>query len=213
MKWLVTAALCAACLAATGAASIGAAQTGAAQTPAAASQHPVLVELFTSEGCSDCPPAEELLAKINGKQTPAGTVIIGIGEHITYYNNAWEDPFSDEEFTDRQKSYVDHLGSEQFAPMAVVMGQSAVDGKDVHAILKAVDATKNTAVSLHILSVKREGKTLAFEYSADGLPKHGAAVIAFLVDDQDSVPVPRGENKHQTLHHVFTVRLMKNLGD
>lgn len=61
-----------------------------------------IVELFTSESCSSCPPADSLLRRINLKQTNAGQLIVGISEHVTYWNNlGWEDPHSSPVFTDR----------------------------------------------------------------------------------------------------------------
>ena len=63
----------------------------------------VLVELFTSEGCSSCPPADALLRQVNGTQTSAGQLIVGISEHVTYWNSlGWSDPFSSDVNTERQ---------------------------------------------------------------------------------------------------------------
>jgi hypothetical protein len=65
-----------------------------------------IVELFTSEGCSSCPSADSLLRQINLKQTNAGQLIVGISEHVTYWNNlGWKDPYSSPVFTDRQSVY------------------------------------------------------------------------------------------------------------
>ena len=81
--------------------------TGSAPSSAA------IVELFTSEGCSSCPPADELLRQINLKQTNAGQLIVGISEHVTYWNNlGWKDPYSLPVFTDRQSVYASNLSTE-----------------------------------------------------------------------------------------------------
>jgi hypothetical protein len=62
----------------------------------------VLIELFTSEGCSDCPPADELLRQVSGRQTEGGQLVVGISEHVTYWNSlGWRDPFSADQFTER----------------------------------------------------------------------------------------------------------------
>jgi hypothetical protein len=69
-----------------------------------------IVELFTSEGCSSCPPADSLLRQINLKQTNAGQLIVAISEHVTYWNNlGWKDPYSSPVFTDRQGVYASRL--------------------------------------------------------------------------------------------------------
>jgi hypothetical protein len=72
-----------------------------------------VVELFTSEGCSSCPPADALLREINLKQTSAGQLIVGISEHVTYWNNlGWKDPYSASVFTERQNVYASRLSPE-----------------------------------------------------------------------------------------------------
>jgi hypothetical protein len=72
-----------------------------------------IVELFTSEGCSSCPPADALLRQINLKQTNGGQLIVGISEHVTYWNNlGWRDPYSLPVFTERQGVYASRLSAE-----------------------------------------------------------------------------------------------------
>jgi hypothetical protein len=84
-----------------------------------------IVELFTSESCSSCPPADSLLRRINLKQTNAGQLIVGISEHVTYWNNLGrEDPYSSPVFTDRQGIYSSRLAPEgSYTPQMVLNGR------------------------------------------------------------------------------------------
>jgi hypothetical protein len=84
-----------------------------------------IVELFTSEGCSSCPPADSLLQQVNLKQTLAGQLIVGISEHVTYWNNlGWKDPYSSPVFTDRQSIYASRLSPEgSYTPQMVLNGR------------------------------------------------------------------------------------------
>jgi hypothetical protein len=188
------------------------AQTAAATPASEPSQHAVLVELFTSEGCSDCPPADLVLQKINGHTTAAGTPIITLSEHVTYWNRlGWADPYSDEAYTRRQVAYTEQLkGPEPFTPMAVVMGSTVLNGADGNRILQAVDADRSHALTLHIDSHKVDGKRLQVTFSTAGsLPRNGVDILAFLTDDTDVSEVSRGENQGRTLTHVSVVRKMQ----
>src|ERR1700722_11498503 len=92
----------------------------------------VLVELFTCEGCSSCPPADALLQKVNGKYSDADQLIVGVSEHVTYWNGlGWSDPFSSSAYTERQNAYGQrfHLDS-VYTPQIVVNGQEQIVGSD-----------------------------------------------------------------------------------
>jgi hypothetical protein len=92
----------------------------------------VIVELFTSEGCSSCPPADSLLRQVHLKETSVGQLIVGISEHVTYWNNlGWKDPYSSQVFTDRQNVYASRLSPEgPYTPQMVVNGREQFVGSD-----------------------------------------------------------------------------------
>jgi hypothetical protein len=171
----------------------------------------VLVELFTSEGCSSCPPADELLRQVNGTRTNAGQWIVGISEHVTYWNGlGWADPFSSPVNTQRQNDYGQHFHLEGvYTPQMVINGSEEIVGSDRGAFLRAMkkDAEQPVPMSLQILSMNVAGDSVTLHYSAAGdVPARGADLIAVVADDSDLSSVLRGENSGQTLTHVSVAR-------
>jgi hypothetical protein len=169
----------------------------------------LLVELFTSEGCSSCPPADALLRKLNGARVESGQIVVGLSEHVTYWNNlGWQDPFSDQTYTARQSAYSDRFGLDSvYTPQMVINGEAQVVGSDGSAILKAIAnlADKSTMV-LHLQTVQAADKTLTFTFSVEDLPAAGAEIYAVIADDMASSSVSRGENSGRTLAHVSVAR-------
>ena len=185
----------------------------AADTPhatLAVASHPVLVELFTSEGCSSCPPADALLRKLQGEHTAAGQWIIGISEHVTYWNQlGWADPFSSESFTERQSNYGDRFGlASVYTPQVVVNGAQEVLGSDEAAILRAVRLTdRPTTVAVTIGSIMPSAGGVSVTFSVAGTSSaKSAEIYAVIADDMASSHVLRGENAGRTLAHVSVAR-------
>jgi hypothetical protein len=180
-------------------------------TSSAIAQRAVLVELFTSEGCSSCPPADALLKQVNGTRTHGGELIVGISEHVTYWNSlGWQDPFSSSLFTDRQNAYSERFHLEgPYTPQMVINGAEQIVGSDRTALARAVRAQEDqhAQLSLRILSMSLTHNTLTVNLSSSGeLPPHGADLIAVLTDDSDQSNVLRGENSGRDLVHVAVAR-------
>lgn len=171
----------------------------------------VLVELFTSEGCSSCPPADTLLRQLNGTRTSAGELVVGISEHVTYWNSlGWSDPFSSSTYTDRQNAYGTRFGLDSvYTPQMVVNGTEQFVGSDQAGLTRAIErqSQQRDPVALRILSTHENGSTLSVSFSASGeVPPRGAEIIAVLADDADRSNVPRGENSGRTLAHVSVAK-------
>ena len=178
------------------------------KTPAAG-QHALLVELFTSEGCSSCPPADDLLRTIDGKHTKDGTLIVGVSEHVTYWDHGgWKDPFDSDAITARQTQYSErfHLDS-PYTPQMVVNGKVQLVGSDGKALLQALGDAQQQAAMVKIVSAKIEGGAVVMNVSVTGeLPKHGADLFAVMAQDETTMNVTAGENKGRTLVNAAVAR-------
>ena len=174
---------------------------------------PVLVELFTSEGCSDCPPADKLLQQLDATQPIAGAQAIVLSEHVTYWDHqGWRDPFSLEEMTARQQEYVDRFGlKSSYTPQAVVDGAQQFVGSDARAMGKAVtEAAERPKQRIMIEGAHWENGAVVF--AVHGAADSGARLVAAIAADATHSEVARGENAGRTLHHVAVVRAMKQFG-
>ena len=173
---------------------------------------PVLIELFTSEGCSSCPPADDLLARLDTQPIPGVRAIV-LSEHVTYWNqDGWHDPFSSDAITDRQHEYGSRFNlNDIYTPQAVIDGAAQVVGSNGeklgNAILQAATAPK---ADLSIASAQWSGGTMQFVLH--GSANSDANVFAALAEDSEQVNVLRGENGGHTLHHVAVVRTIEKLG-
>ena len=184
-------------------------EAAAASGPA----QPVLVELFTSEGCSSCPPADALLARLDATQFVPGAQAIVLSEHVTYWNQlGWRDPFSMESMTERQQQYASHFGlGSVYTPQAVVDGSAELVGSDAGAMSRAVaHAAQTPKQDLTIDAVSRAGD--AVHFAVRSMEPQRATLVAALAEDATVSTVQRGENAGRTLHHVAVVRVLKALG-
>jgi hypothetical protein len=177
----------------------------------------VLVELFTSEGCSSCPPADALLRQVNGSRTNAGLLVVGISEHVTYWNQlGWSDPYSSPVYTERQNAYGERFQLDGvYTPQMVINGAEQIVGSDRAALAQAVqkEEEQKPRMSLRILSLSAAGDKLTVKFSAGGeVPAKGVDLIAVLADDADKSNVLHGENSGRLLAHVAVARSITRIG-
>jgi hypothetical protein len=192
----------------------------ASQPAATATQHaqaaPVLVELFTSEGCSSCPPADTLLARLQLQQPVPSADIIVLEEHVDYWENlGWHDRFASHQFTDRQTAYAQRLHlDDNYTPQMVVDGTDQFVGNDSsHALRAVTQAARTPKFALMLSPLTREiGDRINVSVStlsATSLPQ--ADLYAALIETTASTQVLHGENGDRTLHHVSVVRAMQKI--
>jgi hypothetical protein len=165
---------------------------------------PALVELFSSEGCSSCPPAESLLRS----QAADDPSIVALEFHVDYWNGlGWQDPFSSADFSERQSRYAQWRGTQQvYTPQAVVDGREAFVGSDSTELRTAVQRARGAGKSALILHPKDE----TVEISATNAPA-GELWVAISESGLET-SVQRGENRGRTLHHAPLGRRFSSLG-
>ena len=187
------------------------ARGGFAQQP----RVPVLVELYTSEGCSSCPPADVLLESLQRDQPIAGADIIPIGLHVDYFNHlGWKDAFSSSSFTARQRSYSPVFGDENmYTPQMVIDGETAIPGVEADEIQHAIaEAAGKPHLPLRLLARFAGAKArLSIDRPAAPSNAEKIQVMAAITEDGLSSAVTRGENHGQTLHHVAVARALHSL--
>jgi hypothetical protein len=169
---------------------------------AQAQRAPILVELFTSEGCSSCPPADALLQKLDGE-------VIVLSEHVDYWDHqGWRDPNSSHEFTARQERYSRVLGVEVYTPQVVVDGREAMVGNQEGLVRAALGrAAKRAHVPIKIESAQRDGANAVVTIAA---PAKGEVWVGVAAESAKSAVI-RGENSGHTLTHVAVLRTLTKL--
>jgi hypothetical protein len=180
---------------------------------------PVLVELFTSEGCSDCPPADALLEKLDRSQPVRNAQLVVLSEHVDYWDDiGWKDPYSSHEFSLRQGEYAHRFGLDSaYTPQMVVDGEAQFVGSDERRAIQAIEgAAKAEKIWVALSSVHLEGNTVVAHVESGTLPSSNSAkpanVWLAFADDSDQSNVRRGENAGRILTHVAVVRSLTQLG-
>jgi hypothetical protein len=169
-----------------------------------------VVELFTSEGCSSCPPADDLLRRIAAEERDAGRAVYLLSFHVDYWNDlGWPDPFSAQAYTERQHIYAQASGSSGvYTPQMIVGGRDAFVGSDAAraraGIERALAESPSAKVSLSA-RVPESSAHVDVTYAVASAPP-GAVLNLALIERDLVVRVPRGENAGRTLHHENVVR-------
>jgi hypothetical protein len=174
---------------------------------------PVLVELFTSEGCSSCPPAEALLRKLD-TQLVQGAQVIVLEEHVDYWDDlGWKDPFSSHLWTARQTEYAQRLNVRApYTPQMVVNGATEFVGSDARRAESALrGATAGTAVPTRISEVKFEGGKAQAHIETNASPANAEVFVALALDRAET-QVRSGENGGRKLEHVAILRSLNRVG-
>lgn len=184
---------------------------------------PVIVELFTSEGCSSCPPADRFLSELHRNQPVQGVEVIALSEHVDYWDRlGWKDPFSDAQFTSRQRHYGNLFRSDQvYTPQMVVDGRAEFVGSDRARaraeIVRAADRPKGKLVLEEAVpSAKASGKERLVRLRVrllelpEWMTKRAALMLAITQDALES-NVTRGENRGRRLPHDAVVRRLERV--
>jgi hypothetical protein len=180
----------------------------------------VLAELFTSEGCSSCPPADRLLESLDRLQPVPGARIIVLSEHVDYWDHlGWRDPFSSAIFTSRQQAYGRRFRLDSvYTPQIVVDGREQVLGSDLDAVQAAVARSAASARLPVLLSnARRTGDSVLFHLEVPPLPPSSnyprAIVWVAIADESGRSEVDRGENAGRRLAHTAVARSLARVGE
>lgn len=158
---------------------------------------PILIELFTSQGCSSCPPSDKLLSKLKKNRE-----IIALSFHVSYWNGlGWLDPFSQQEFSERQQHYGQHFGlSSIYTPQLIINGQAECVGSDEKIVNQLLEKAKKNNINLFkkVALQKSGSNSLKINYELLSVPKD-ATLNFVIISDSETTKVKRGENAGRTL--------------
>lgn len=190
-------------------AAVTAGGMSAAAVPAAAQEAPVVVELYTSQGCNSCPPADAYFAEL--VRQPG---IIALSFHVDYWNYlGWHDTFSSKKATYRQKTYA--MGLRQsgvYTPQMVIGGKTGVVGSDRRAVEAAMREARRAPMPVAVLLEKLGGNRLKVTIAAATGAAEGAEIWAFLFDKRQSTKILHGENEGKTFVYHHVVRDFRRIG-
>jgi hypothetical protein len=172
-----------------------------------AAERPVVVELFTSQGCSSCPPADEFLTDLANR----GGDILPLAFHVTYWDYlGWKDPFSLKAATELQAGYADRLGDDSYTPEIVVDGREGLVGSDRAKVEAAILAARQQQTTATPVSATQRQDTIAITVGAGS---GNARIVVIGYDRRHQTPVGRGENAWRTSTDSNVVRSVNVVGN
>jgi len=167
-----------------------------------------LIELFTSEGCSSCPAADEVLEEIQKKYSDKNVLVAGY--HVDYWDKlGWKDIFSDASFTQRQEYYSNIFRLNNiYTPQAVVNGRKEFLGSNKSKLISSIEEQLNerSAVSIKLNVVQNTEGKIDVQYSTEGTDAKKEQAILVLIQKMATNEIKKGENTGRTLHHINIVR-------
>jgi hypothetical protein len=179
----------------------------------------VVVELFTSEGCSSCPPADDVLSQLARRQPVPGAEVLALGEHVDYWDHlGWRDPFSSAEFSARQSNYDSRVfhAKEVYTPQLVVDGRFERVGSNARAVQQAIEqAATSPKATIAIAAIHDDERDVRVQLHVDrpadlSISGDVDALVA-VTEDNLSTDVRRGENRGRTLTHSGAVRSLTTI--
>lgn len=187
-----------------------------AHTPKKPAPQPVVVlELFTSQGCSSCPSADKALQEITQRAAQTGQAVYGLSFHVDYWNRlGWQDPFSTRAYTDRQRQYDQLLHSQTYTPQLVINGHQDVIGSQRGRIEQSIQAIQKQPASAFIGldgSLTKQAKQVLVSYALSAAGPYQINVA--LVQKEATTAVKNGENNGRTLVNTNVVRAFKSIGN
>lgn len=220
MKKLLAIVVVVVAVAAVAAVALSGQRVGRNAEPKKAGRTPVLVELFTSEGCSSCPPADAVLARLDERQPVEGAEVIPLAFHVDYWNHlGWADPFSSRQFSERQGEYSRAYGEEGvYTPQMIVDGVEEFPGGKEGTAHRAVAGAARAPKGLVKLGRAdgAAGDAVRLSVRIDNLPAltegDAASVLLAVTEGGLASDVSRGENTGRRLGHVGVVRSLTRVG-
>jgi hypothetical protein len=174
----------------------------------------VVVELFTSEGCSSCPPADELLGRLRQDLSAKNIQVIPLGFHVDYWNSlGWKDRFSSAEFTQRQEQYTHALKVDgPYTPEMVVNGEVEFVGNDAGQAQRTIRQQASELETAQVKIAPAGADQLTIQVKGPAESSGNALVMLAITEDNLSTQVGSGENGGRKLHHAAVVRELQELG-